>query len=318
MTIALALLGAAALVAVLMPRLLWRLHRTRLDPLVLITGWTLSGVGVLGTAATAILLLLLPQHGMPSDLVRAVHGCWLALGHGAPPGTEQIAGLVGATVLAAVAVRIVLIGRRQTIRRRQARAQRRAVLRLAGRSVNEEPTPAGPPTLWLEHDRPLAFSLPGRGGLVVATEGLAERLAPVEVAAVLEHERAHMRGRHHLLLATAEAIAWALPMLPLLRQARAALPDLVEFAADATAARRCGARVLHDALARIADVDLPPTALAAGSRVVEQRLRRLASSVATRGPARRVLGASLMGAAFLVAPVAIAGLAFVSAATIAC
>lgn len=313
MTVALALLAGAALVAVLMPRLLWRLHRTHLDPLVLIAGWVLSGVGVLGTTVVAVLLLLLPEHGIQGALVQALHGCWTAVTHGSPPRVEQLAGLAGSMALMAVGLRVALIGRRQTIRRRHAREQRLDILRLAGRSDDEQP-----PTLWLEHDRPLAFSLPGRRGLVVATEGLAEHLAPREVFAVLEHERAHVRGRHHLLLAAAEALAWALPFLPLLRHASAALRDLVEFAADATAIRRCGARALHDALARVAGLDLPPTALAAGNQAVDLRLRRLANPRPVHGSTRRALGAVLAGVGSLIAPMALAGLVFVSAVAVFC
>lgn len=306
MTVALALLAGAALIAVALPRLLWRLHRTRVDPRWLIAGWVASGVGVLGTAIVACVLLLLPGHGVPGGLVHAVHGCWTAVSHGSPPRAEQVSGLVGTLVLVAVGIRLGLVGRRQATRRRQARDERLVIVRLAGHS-----DAADPPTLWLEHSRPLAFSLGGRRGLVVATEGLAEQLTPREMFAVLEHERAHVRGRHHLLLGTAETVASVLPFVPLLRQAFTALRDLVELAADATAARRCGTRALRDALTRVAEVDLPdlpPTALAAGNHAIELRLHRLSDPGPTRGRVRRAFGACVVGTALVVSPV-VAGVA---------
>lgn len=136
--------------------------------------------------------------------------------------------------------------------------------------------------------------------------GLADQLTPAEVAAVLEHERAHVRGRHHLLLAAAETVAGALPFLPLAREAPTALRDLVELAADATAARHCGARVLHDALTKVTGLDLPPSALAAGNHAIDVRLGRLTETRHVRGRAQRTARAAAVGAASITAPSALA------------
>lgn len=312
MALALALLSGALLVAALMPTLLWWLH-TRVDPLLLIAGWILSIVGVLGTVVAAVALLVLEGHGASGSLVRAVHGCWAAISHGGPPRLQQITGIVGSVILVALTARLALIGWRQSRRRRDAREQRLRLLRLAGHSDTGRP-----PTLWLEHSRPLAFSLAGPRPLVVATRGLAQRLTEGEVLAVLEHERAHVRGRHHLLLAAAQTLSGALPVLPLLRQAPAALSDLVELAADATASRRCGACVLHDALAKVSSFDLPPAALAVGNHAVDLRLRRLVGAAPTRAPAQRAVGVGLVGAAAVIAPVAAATAMFTTVATLLC
>jgi hypothetical protein len=48
---------------------------------------------------------------------------------------------------------------------------------------------------------------------------------------VLEHERAHPTGRHHLVLSLANALRAVLSCIPLFRQAPAALRELVELAA---------------------------------------------------------------------------------------
>lgn len=309
MTVALALLAGALLVAALIPRLWWRLHHTRTDPLLLIAAWTLSIVGFLATGVAAVVVLLLPNNGMPEGLVHAVRGCWTMLRHGEAPHAEQVAGLAGMIVLAVLGVRLALIGRRQAALRRGARDERLAILRVAGRHDAEDPT-----TVWLAHDRPLAFSLAGRPGLIVATDGLADHLTPRELTAVLEHERAHLRGRHHLLLAAAETVAGTLPFLPLAQQAPTALRDLVELAADTSAAQQCGPRVLRDALSRVADPNIRPTALAVGNHAIDTRLRRLAQHTPTPGRVRRVLRWGAVATASITAPACVASAVFLLAA----
>ena len=99
--------------------------------------------------------------------------------------------------------------------------------------------PEPPWTLWLDHAEPLAYSLAGRPGLVVASTG-PHRLPTDQVAAVLCHERAHLHGRHHLLTTLTHAPAKALPGVPLFRHGPAAIGLLVELAADTAAIRSCG------------------------------------------------------------------------------
>jgi beta-lactamase regulating signal transducer with metallopeptidase domain len=313
MMLAVAMLVGSFAVATLVPKLLWWLHGQRVDPASLIAGWLLSVIGTLATAVAAVLLLLAPDLGVIGGIVRAAHVCWRAISRAAPPGVEQVAGLLGMTVLGTLAVRLTLIGRRQARRRRQARDECLGALRIAGRADALRPS-----TMWLAHSRPLAFSLPGRRGVIVATEGLAEQLTPDEVLAVLEHERAHVRGRHHLVLAISEMTAWAAPFLPLLRQAPAALADLVELAADATAARRCGARVVRDALTKVDRFDLPPAALAVGNQAVELRLHRLAGARSARGAAHRVLRTGLVGVVSVTAPLVFGGALFAVVTLVAC
>ncbi|CAM5509976.1 M56 family metallopeptidase [Streptomyces tanashiensis] len=57
-------------------------------------------------------------------------------------------------------------------------------------------------------------------------------LTPAQLAAALAHERAHIAGRHHLLVAAAEAFAAVFPRLPLARHGGSAVPLLLEMAAD--------------------------------------------------------------------------------------
>lgn len=130
---------------------------------------------------------------------------------------------------------------------------------------------------------------------------------------MLEHERTPVRGRHHLLLAVAEAVAWALPFVPLLRQAPAALQEVAELAADAMAARRCGAHVLRAALTKVTTLDLPATALAAGNHAVDLRLRRLTDTRPDHGGVARAVRAGMVGALSAAAPLALSTMFTVAA-----
>lgn len=79
-----------------------------------------------------------------------------------------------------------------------------------------------------------AFAVPGRRGVVVITTALAATLPPSELAAVVSHERAHIRGRHHLYTQLVELAAC---VNPLLRPWCPAVRFAVERDADESAAR---------------------------------------------------------------------------------
>jgi Zn-dependent protease with chaperone function len=66
----------------------------------------------------------------------------------------------------------------------------------------------------IDHEAPAVYCLPGRHGRVVVATAALRALDDERLAAVLAHERAHLRQRHHLLRATAEALAVALPFVP--------------------------------------------------------------------------------------------------------
>lgn len=59
----------------------------------------------------------------------------------------------------------------------------------------------------------MAYSLAGGAPhpVIVASRGLADRLSAPDLAAVLDHERAHLHGRHHLLVGLARAAGGASP-----------------------------------------------------------------------------------------------------------
>jgi Zn-dependent protease with chaperone function len=102
--------------------------------------------------------------------------------------------------------------------------------------------------LFVRAERPIAFSSTGDGGRIVVTSALAEALTRGELRAVLEHERAHLTGRHDVLLRLARLNRACLPALFGARAFDQAVHLLIELAADDAAARVCGAHALSSAL----------------------------------------------------------------------
>ncbi|MDQ2706491.1 MAG: M56 family metallopeptidase [Actinomycetota bacterium] len=292
MTISLAIMLGAAMVGVLLPPRLDALRSTGIGATTLISCWVMSILGVVLAGMAAVMLLLLPDHGVPGRLVAAVSTCWVAVRHGVSPGVEEISGLLGLLLLMVIAGRLVIVGRRLTARRARSYQERVAVLRLVARA--EEGSPA---ILWLAHDRPVAFSLSGRPSYLVATEGLSRCLTETQLEAVLEHERAHLRSRHHLLLGFVDVLALALPLVPLFRAAPNALRELAEWAADAAAARRFGVEVVRAALMRVGYGGEPEAALAFGRDAIETRLQQLASSAEPPGRVHRCAAGCLAAGA---------------------
>ncbi|MFC3897654.1 M56 family metallopeptidase [Lentzea rhizosphaerae] len=291
MTVALALLLGSALVGWLAPRQLVRLA----DPVVALVAWLVSVVAVIVTAAGAVFLLFLPDHGLGALTV--FHHCWDSLQHGSGPTVEAVSGLTGAALLTALLARVAVVGRRTARQRAHEGRQHLDVLRIAAR---RDPGPH--PTLWLEHDRPLAFSLAGRPGVVVATDGLHRHLTPAQVEAVLTHERAHLEGRHHLLVTIGDVVAATLPFLPLFKRAAIAVREFVEMAADTAAVRAHGAENVRVALLRVAGHGVPGAALAMSRDAVETRLARLQQRRSAPSTVRRLLSCGLAGAAAMALP----------------
>ncbi|MFE9608014.1 M56 family metallopeptidase [Streptomyces sp. NPDC006012] len=113
-------------------------------------------------------------------------------------------------------------------RARRARTRHREAVDLVGRRA----TRLGATVL--PYDVPVAYCLPGRHPHVVVSDAAVRELTAEPLAAVLEHERRHIAGRHHLALAVAEAFHSVFRRLPLTRHGRQQTALLLEMAADAT------------------------------------------------------------------------------------
>ncbi|MFF1957434.1 M48 family metalloprotease [Streptomyces sp. NPDC058220] len=132
---------------------------------------------------------------------------------------------------------------------------------------------------------PDAYALPGRPGRIVVTTGMLRALEPAEREALFAHERAHLRGRHHVLLAAVELAALCHPALRALREP---LGYALERTADEAAAVAVGDR-------RLAARAIGRAALAARAAGTPGRVRPRAVLAATAGPVPRRV-AALLGA----------------------
>ena len=102
---------------------------------------------------------------------------------------------------------------------------------------------------------------PGWHSRVVLSAGLIDLLTEQELAAVIEHERAHLRARHDLLVLPFQAWAVALGRIPGVRLAGGSVAELTEMLADDVAAARTSRATLASALAKVA-LSGPPPAVA--------------------------------------------------------
>jgi Zn-dependent protease with chaperone function len=196
------------------------------------------------------------------------------------PGGATVAAL-GLILAGAIAARTVLTAMTHLRATGQQALRHAETARLVGR-----PEPSLGAVL-LEHSEPIAYCVAGRRPTVILSTGALQALAPAELSAVLAHERAHLTGRHHRLLALAR-IGWmVLPFLPLMREADAQVARLVEMLADDAAARTSDPRSLATALVVLATGDSPAPALAASATDSVQRIRRLLRPAEPLGPARR-------------------------------
>ncbi|AXN44670.1 Peptidase family M48 [Mycobacterium marinum] len=177
-----------------------------------------------------------------------------------------------------VGVRLVVAVVRVAIATRRRRARHRMVVDLVG--VGHEATLAQPCARTrdlrvLHVAQPLAYCLPGVRSRVVVSEGALTTLSDKEVAAILTHERAHLRARHDLVLEAFTAFHEAFPRLVRSANALRAAQLLVELLADDAAVRAAGRTPLARALVACASGRAPLGALAAGGPSTLVRVQRL-------------------------------------------
>jgi len=84
----------------------------------------------------------------------------------------------------------------------------------------------------LDVRQPLAYCLPGVRSRVVVSEGTLNTLSDSEIAAILTHERAHLRARHDLVLEMFTAVHAAFPRFVRSANALNAVRLLIELLAD--------------------------------------------------------------------------------------
>lgn len=199
-----------------------------------------------------------------------------------------------------VGLRLAVTVLRVAIATRRRRARHRMLVDLL--SIDHQTAPAGAGRRTgdlriLEVEQPLAYCLPGMHSRVVVSAGTLTSLADTEVAAVLSHERAHLRARHDLVLEAFTALHTAFPRFVRSASALDAVRLLVELLADDAAVRAAGATSLARALVACASGRAPAGALAAGGPSTVVRVRRLSG----RGNSRALAAAAYTAAVAVLA-----------------
>jgi len=182
----------------------------------------------------------------------------------------------------------------------QARRRQRALLTLLAHG-----DPKVPGALVVDYPSAAAYCLPGLRSQIVVSAGTLRLLGHGELAAVLAHERAHLRERHDLVLLPFTALRRAFPRSATCTGAHRAVALLVEMLADDHALRARPARELVSALVRFGTADTcpaPPGALAVGEGEVAARVARLLQPVRPL-PTAAVLAVRLAAALLVAAPV---------------
>ncbi len=240
-----------------------------------------AGIGLAVWASLVCTTLLVV--GAPV-LAEAVSRCADLLGAGDHARPDAVAAILSGAVLSVAAVRATWRLRSAAVARRRVHRRHLGVGRiLQGSHVGEGSV------LWLPLEVPTAYSVSGRPPLVVASIALRHCLDADALAGVLAHERAHIARRHHTLVGAAEAVAAALPWLPLMRRSPALVRTLVEFDADDHAARALGPEGLQRALQTLRPLHPPAPMLAITGDAVDMRLSRLVNYPASVGPFDKTL-----------------------------
>lgn len=157
----------------------------------------------------------------------------------------------------------------------QARRRQRELLALLAYG-----DPKVPGALVVDYPAAAAYCLPGIRSQIVVSAGTLDLLAPAELAAVLAHERAHLRARHDLVLIPFTSLRRAFPHSRVITQTYRSVALLVEMMADDRALRVRGLvrRELATALLRFGTAGTecaPAGALAVAEGELTARVNRL-------------------------------------------
>jgi bla regulator protein blaR1 len=170
--------------------------------------------------------------------------------------------------------------------------------------------PKVPGALVVDSPAAAAYCVPGIRSRIVISAGTLALLDAAELAAVLAHERAHVRARHDLVLLPFSALGRAFPRSRLVRRAHATVALLVEMLADDRALRHRPARELATALLRVGASGAghaPSGALAAmpaaDGETVARVTRLLAPAPRLRAPVLALIWST--AAVLVAAPVAL-------------
>jgi Zn-dependent protease with chaperone function len=187
--------AAAAMLAPAMLRGTWAAR----SPQLAMTLWLVLPVS---WVAAIVLAILAATAAVPLTWSGSPQSAQVLLAGQPVPGGRVIA-IAGLLVAAAVVLRAAGCVACELCRGQRDRREHAALVAATGRPGDELDVAI------VDHDAPAVYCLPcGRYQIVISAGALAA-LTPEQLRAVLAHERAHLRRRHHVTLALATALARA-------------------------------------------------------------------------------------------------------------
>lgn len=286
-------LGGIALAVSLAARRLARAHWPTRAPALAVMVWQSLSLSLALSLVLAGIALLVPRLPPLTSLTELMHLCTrLLAGQLQAPASAGLTAL-GLAGMAALGSRFVLLLTRGRLSARRRRRRQLASLLLTGTDRADGLTV-------VDHRVPTVYCLPGGRGRIVATTGATQLLSTEQLDGVLAHERAHLRFRHDLALAVAEALARTFRGLQTFDLAAAQVARLVEMQADDAAGLQARP---HLAMAMLRLTQGPAGALSAGGITVD-RARRLLRPVAPLSRSQRA-AVALTALAAVVAPLAV-------------
>jgi Zn-dependent protease with chaperone function len=242
---------------------LMRMPRVAVAALIGVLAVWLVGLAAFGPMLAWVLAA--PTGFLPGNTGEICQRC-LSAANPLPADRSFEAGIPAGVLLALPVVLLgaMLIGgvrhRRQQQRQHK---QLESALRLGARTTRL----AGHVVTVIPHTEPTAFALSDRRwGIVVSTE-LMRLLNADEMAAVIAHEAAHVRQRHHLIIGLLHGILAPFRWIPLVASINAAIPHYLEMAADNAARQRSGTDAVASALLKIGEKGGPAAEQRVGGAV---------------------------------------------------
>jgi Zn-dependent protease with chaperone function len=314
--LAVCLLAYSIAVTVLGPQLLTSLTRSGAAPRLGVTGWVAAMASVLAAWVGAAAMFVTQLTDSWDHLGEALNGCvsglrLIALGG---YGRALQVGLLAVAALSVAALAVA--GTRTALALRRSRHRTHAHAQAA--RIAAVDTLTGPQgALVLDSTAPAVYCLAGRPRTIVITQAALDSLDDAQLAAVMAHEQAHLRGRHHALLAVTDSLGKVFAHVRLFTEGATDIARLLEMCADDAAARRHSRDTLVDALValtlprsgRSPVAATPVTALAATGTGVVQRVQRL---LFPPNPTRDRIRLTLVLGVVLLGPVLAVGLAAVA------
>lgn len=289
------LAALALLLAWPVPLALHRRRRTTSDPLAYLVLWQSIGLsGGLALIGAVIVYALAPLGGNLPAAVLALRDHRALIEGGAIPALRLTLLVLGLLYLAHLCLMLAY----SAFRAQQQRRRHRALL-----TVLTTPDAHDPHTRILPTSAPVAYCLPSGGTpTTVLSTGLVSLLNEAERRAVVEHETAHLRLRHDVLMLPFLAWRKASPGFFAPKAALASVRELIEIMADDAARRRVPCEDLRSAIEKTAageDGGLRPE--------VRYRLERLSAPLPPVSLRTRTALIAAAGGLFLVPTVMVLG-----------